>query len=428
MKQFIFLLFFCNMLHAQWSPVKTFNSSSPIHIITDFNFVSEQRGFLISYQNNTNTFYRTIDGGVNWDSTTTVFGDFRSIIMVTDSTIYAAGNLLMNQGTPNAYQSKQIYRSLDAGQTWSQHEVFNTTGFLDRNCMVFTNDSTGFISCMDGLYYTNDYGTNWSLLNAISGQFPVVLGSEVASFYNNNVYLTEVNSLAAQTNFIDCYGTGGVGFTSSYGDTLIRTNICNDGWGNIWRALTISELGGSTNVLHFLDIGISDVAINPNGIFVCSQGPIRSIDNGQSFFKQDFTLQSDTLLVFNRIEFIDNNIAYALAVNLDSGIMKLLKTTNAGGITTNYITQPLQNVGLTNEVDEPSLQVFPNPAINELKIESSSWIDQIEIFDLTGRCLAKYPEIQSKQFKVDCHFLHSGNYLLMIRSGDKSELKQIIIN
>ncbi len=428
MKQFICILFFSNILHAQWSPVKTFNSSSPIHSITDFDFVSEQRGFLISYQNNTNTIYRTINGGINWDSTTTVYGYFRSIVMVTDSIIYAAGNLLMNPGTPIAYQSKQIYRSLDAGQTWSQHEVFNTTGYLERNCMVFTNDSTGFISCIDGLYYTNDYGTNWSLLNTISGQLPVILGSEVASCYNNNVYLTEVNSLASQTNFIDCYCTGGVGFTSSYGDTLIRTNLCNDGWGNIWRALTISELGGSTNVLHFLDIAISDVAINPNGIFVCSHGPIRSIDNGQSFFKQDFTLQSDTLLVFNRIEFIDNNIAYALAVNLDSGIIKLLKTTNAGGISTNYVTQPLQNVGLTNDGDKLFLKVYPNPVINELNIESSSVIDQIEIFDLTGRFLSNYPGIKITHFDIDCDFLSTGTYLLMVRSGDNSELKQIRVN
>jgi hypothetical protein len=426
MKLLLLSLLVCNIAYSQWSPVKTFDATSKIQSINAFDFINEQNGFLISPYNppsgSTNTFYRTIDGGITWDSLTTVEGDFKCIVMVTDSIIYAAGNLIVN---PGSYQSKQIYRSMDAGQTWSQHEIFNTIGILENDCMVFTNDSTGFVSCYDGLFYTNNYGTNWTLLNSPSGQFPVNLGSEVASFYNNDVYLTNTTSLAAQTTIIDCFGIGGVGFTSSYGDTIIRSNFCNDGWGNILFALTISELGGNTTVLHFFEDGIYDVAINPSGIFANSGRPLRSIDGGQSFFKQDCTLPSDSVLVFLRLDFVDNNTAFALALNYDSSFFKLMKTTNAGGITTNYITQPLQNVGLTNDADEPSLQVYPNPAINELNIESSSLMDQLEICDLTGRSLAKYTGIQSTHFEVDCRFLHSGNYLVKVSSEGKTVVRQV---
>ena len=87
--------------------------------------------------------------------------------------------------------------------------------------------------------------------------------------------------------------------------------------------------------------------------------------------------------------------------------------------------QPLQNVGLTNDADEPSLQVYPNPAINELNIESSSLIDQLEIYDLTGRSLAKYTGIQSTHFEVDCRFLHSGNYLVKVSSEGKTVVRQV---
>ena len=416
------------MAYAQWSPVTTFDATSKIQSINAFDFVNEQNGFLISPYNppsgNTNTFYRTIDGGITWDSLTTVEGDFKSIVMVSTSVIYAAGHLLMNPGTTNAYLSKQLYRSLDAGQTWSQHEIFNTIGNLENKCMVFTNDSTGFVSCSNGLYYTNNYGSNWTLLNNISGDFLVNLGSEVASFYNKDVYLTNTSSLNSQTNILDCYGIGGVGFTSSYGDTLIRTNYCNDGLGNMWFALTISELGGNTNVLHFFDDGIYDVAINASGIFAASGRPIRSIDGGQSFFKQDCTLPSDSVLVFLKLDFLDNNTAYALALHYDSSFFKLMKTTNAGGITTNYITQPLQNVGIT-DLDGVSLEVYPNPAINELNIESSSLLDQLEICDLSGRLLAKFTEIQSTHFAVDCQFLRPGNYLLKVSSEGKTMVKQV---
>jgi hypothetical protein len=108
-------------------------------------------------------------------------------------------------------------------------------------------------------------------------------------------------------------------------------------------------------------------------------------------------------------------------------MIKLLKTTNAGGITTNYITQPLQNVGLTNDLDGFSLEVYPNPAINELNIESSSLLDQLEICDLSGRQLAIFTDIQNTLFAVDCQFLSPGNYLVKVSSKGKTFVKQVQI-
>ncbi|MFM6947362.1 MAG: T9SS type A sorting domain-containing protein [Flavobacteriales bacterium] len=427
MRILICFLLLGNIIFAQWSPVKTFNSTSPIQTINDFDFLNEQIGFAISYNSNynTSTFYRITNSGITWDSTTTVNGLFRSIVMTTDSIIYAAGNVDVNLGTPNAYQSKQIYRSFDAGQTWNQHEIFNTLGLLDRNCMVFTNDSTGYISCYTGMYQTNDYGTSWNLINATSGQLPVNLGSEIATFYNNDVYLTNTSSLSSQTTMLDCYGIGGVGFTSSYGDTLIRTNDCNDGWGNTFRALTISELGGSTTIFHFLDEGISDVALNANGIFAVSQRPLRSTDGGQSFYKQECTLPSDSSLVFTRIEFINDDIAYALAVNQDSGIMKLLKTTNAGGITTNYVTQPLQNIGSVNELNVSSFQIFPNPVIDQINIPESliQEYNHFRILSNEGKVIHQGQTTAT----LDVANLPAGNYTLLIESPTQKRFAKVLV-
>ena len=427
MRLLMIFLLLSNIIFAQWSPVKTFNSTSPIQSISDFDFLNEQNGFSISYNynNNTSTFYRITNGGITWDSTTTVDGFFRSIVMATDSIIYAAGNVDVNLGTPSAYQSKQIYRSLDAGQTWTQHEIFNTLGLLDRNCMVFTNDSTGFVSCYAGMYFTNDYGTSWNLLNTTSGQLPVNLGSEIATFYNNDVYLTNTSSLSSQTTILDCYGIGGVGFTSSYGDTLRRTNNCNDGWGNTFRALTISELGGSTSVIHFLDQGISDVAINASGIYAVSQRPLRSTDGGQSFYKQECTLPSDSLLVFTRIEFINDDIAYALAVNQDSGIMKLLKTTNAGGVTSNYVTQPLQNVGAVNEFNESSFQIFPNPVSDQINIPETL-IQQYNLYRILSNDGKVIQEGQTTAI-LDVANLPAGNYTLLIENPTQKRFAKVLV-
>ena len=436
MKPLICLLFFSHMLQAQWSPVTTFDNSTPFTVIRDWDFFNEQKGYIISgsdgINGNHSSIYSTANSGVSWDSLTTVSGIYTSITAVSDQIIYAVGILDVNPNTQNFYESIKICRSFDGGQTWSEHEIFNTTGVLgistlNKKCLFFQNDSTGLVCSSQGTYYTNNFGSNWNLVNNTIGKFPVKLGSEIASFYNNDVYLTDVNSLTVQTNIIDCYGIGDVQRASSYGDTLIRNNFCSDGWGNMWYALTISELGGSTNVLHFIDDGISDVAINAGGIYAASGRPLRSIDGGQSFFKQDCTLPSDSVLVFLKLDFVDNNTAYALALHYDSSFFKLMKTTNAGGITTNYITQPLQNVGLTNDLDGFSLEVYPNPAINELNIESSYLLDQLEICDLSGRQLATFTQIQNTHFAVDCQFLSPGNYLVKVSSEGKTFVKQVQI-
>lgn len=78
-----------------------------------------------------------------------------------------------------------------------------------------------------------------------------------------------------------------------------------------------------------------------------------------------------------------------------------------------------------NEIQTLELTIAPNPAINELNIESSSLIEQLEIYDLTGRSLAKYSGIQSTHFEVDCRFLHSGNYLVKVSSEGKTAVRQV---
>ena len=429
MKLLLLSLLFCNIAYSQWSPVQTFDSVSPIDFIIDFDFISEQRGFLISYGNNTNTFYRTIDGGITWDSTTSVEGYFSSIVMATDSIIYAAGNLNMTPFVQNYNESKQLYRSLDAGQTWSQHAIFNTWGLLQKDCMAFTNDSTGFVSCSAGMYYTNNYGNNWSFLNDSSGRFAVNLGSEVATFYNSDVYLTDVNSLSVQTNYLDCSGMGEVKHASSYGDTLIRNNYIDNGWGPSFNALTISELGGNTNVFLFLDNYLSDVAINPSGIYAINQRPLRSMDGGQSFFKQDCTLPSDSVLSFTLLDFIDNDIAYAIARNSSGSLFKLLKTTNAGGITTNYITQPLQNVGLTNDPDGLTLEVYPNPSTGVFHLESVSEEPmEVEVYDQQGKKVAQFElnELSSHN-SFDLSDQEPGVYFAHISQGENQWVKKLVL-
>ncbi len=78
-----------------------------------------------------------------------------------------------------------------------------------------------------------------------------------------------------------------------------------------------------------------------------------------------------------------------------------------------------------NEIENIQLTIAPNPAINELNIESSSLLNQLEICDLSGRALATFTEIQNTHFEVDCQLLSPGNYLLKVSSEGKMVVKQV---
>ncbi|MFM6935967.1 MAG: T9SS type A sorting domain-containing protein [Flavobacteriales bacterium] len=104
----------------------------------------------------------------------------------------------------------------------------------------------------------------------------------------------------------------------------------------------------------------------------------------------------------------------------------------SGEIKTFYVNEsniPCQN-GTWNvdEIENLQLTIAPNPAVNEFNVTSSSIIEKLEIFDLSGRSLSKFTDIKDLQFKVDCHFLSPGNYILQMESSEKMVRKQVQID
>lgn len=70
------------------------------------------------------------------------------------------------------------------------------------------------------------------------------------------------------------------------------------------------------------------------------------------------------------------------------------------------------------EVNSWSMNVYPNPAGNELNWTSFNQIDQLEIFDIQGKCcLSEVKNSVSGQIQVD--HLPSGLYFLRMRNGDQ---------
>ena len=71
----------------------------------------------------------------------------------------------------------------------------------------------------------------------------------------------------------------------------------------------------------------------------------------------------------------------------------------------------------TNEVEENSISIYPNPAQNEFNIQSENKINSIEIYDVSGR-LIQVSKLNSNQSKQDISKLQVGIYLLKIHTEE----------
>ena len=68
----------------------------------------------------------------------------------------------------------------------------------------------------------------------------------------------------------------------------------------------------------------------------------------------------------------------------------------------------------TDEPDKSPLKVFPNPADNELYVESEYKISGVRLLDLNGLPLIEQKEINSTSFMIDLSKIESGLYLLEV--------------
>lgn len=218
---------------------------------------------------------KTTDGGLNWSYTEPNPYTIFSFGFINNSTGAACG------------QVGALYRTTDAGGTWTIHNT-GTTSYL--NSLFFTNSSSGFVAGADGfLRKTTNGGENWNVL--------------VSSGTTRE--LLSINFADQNTGLI----CGTVG-------TILRTSD----EGNSWHGI-ISNSNNTLKAVDFAD-GNTAVIVGEGGII------LKTTNTGLNWS----SVNQGTLRNIEEIEFIDSQYGYAVG---DSGTV--LKTTN-GGI--NWLTMP----------------------------------------------------------------------------------------
>ncbi|MDB5282648.1 MAG: leucyl aminopeptidase, partial [Bacteroidota bacterium] len=87
-------------------------------------------------------------------------------------------------------------------------------------------------------------------------------------------------------------------------------------------------------------------------------------------------------------------------------------------------TEALDIISLQNDL--LSVNVFPNPAIDQLIVEAGDNIQTLEMVDIEGR-LVLQRAVNEKKAAINTASFARGVYLLKVKSADKTAVKKIVL-
>ena len=286
---------------------------SPVGLHISVDYVSDQ----VAYAINTNGFLsKTIDGGKNWQQTSTNFSGLVSTFDI-DFVNESIGVMIGNNG--------KISKTTDGGVTWKEITSGTTEDLID---IFFLDSQTGFIAGRGGtLLKSTDGGNSWtSLTSGTSKNIRSIHFADALNGYAAGVE-TALKTTDGGSTWTSMFSNATgllfeqVQFLTSQKGYLINGGvlwITNNG-GTNWTA---SSINGSVQTHKFIFTDENTVyAIKTLSIDV-----YKSTDGGASWTKltTPFT-QNITAQQHHNLHFLDNNKGYLVG---NTGL--ILQTTDGG--------------------------------------------------------------------------------------------------
>jgi hypothetical protein len=428
--------------NAQWSSTVTLNSfNNNLFTIDHFCVANENSVFAGGKKRETlnsaavGVFFYTLDGGAVWDSLEFADRFISAIESPSPNVVYYVSTKLVFPTVGSTYAKKYLHRSMDSGQTWNESLIDSSSFGLMYNALAFFNDSTGILRLGSSNYFvTRDYGQNWTPINLPAHQFSTTLGGDTLLLNAQNISTINLTTLDLTASIYSAYCVGSLFSYDKSSVTLIRAYLANDGTSKgypymNYLAVSLDDypLGGQ-QILHFPDFYAISAKITENNIYLLSHKPACSNDGGNTFFIQESTEPDADTSVFMHLDFANDQMGYAVTHSLADNTYKIQKTTNGGGITTNYIDPPIQITAGINEPSKNEVTIYPNPTSQNVTVSSAVLIDCIEIIDLFGRSILSIVEINDHDYNLDLSNYSNGNYILKVSSKSHSEYYPLVKN
>jgi hypothetical protein len=402
--------------YAQWNIIYTVPDSS--YSLLKTQFIDANIGYALGVNsiNNTSCIYKTIDGGINWDTT------------IINKYLFAMDFPVADTGYVGSVNSL-FMRTFDGGNTWEQlpTSVFSPPGIHIKS-LAFYNGNIGVASQNGSTYITFNSGNSWQIVNSIS------FGGVDFGFVNNGRYFASdsneflysfdtLHNCTVQISFLN----GHSGRSDVNNDSIIICGQGQDGWLYNYSSanfgiISLGKIGTtSLGVYHFpelyLIMGIQYSGVN---IFAScmplntgSISPvlfITSRDNGNSWFLQntgDMLGYSNTLI--KSISGINSDICFA------NSARHIYKTINAGGTLGQQVGFLFETTGIIDEKLSNNI-LFPNPTSQSIRVTNIPPNSMFKIINLQGITIME--SNFNLENEIDVSQLSIGVYFIQIYSGN----------
>ncbi len=168
----------------------------------------------------------------------------------------------------------------------------------------------------------------------------------------------------------------------------------------------------------------SSIFINANKFYTVMT--LREMNSLPFFFSSEimaFGLLSDKCTVTEHPKCLMNNIQWVELIDPNTHqppaaltIFPILDT----------LTYPQDTFGLSKINSDVEINIYPNPAENELNVSSSIVITKVEILNILGQVVFT-KELKSKNTKINISILPKGNYITKIHTEKGVKTEKILI-
>ena len=358
------------------------------------------------------TILHTTNGGINWISQNSGTSEYLNSVFFINTNI---GTAVGNNGV--------IIHTTNGGINWISQNS-GVTYELNGVYLVDTNVGTIFSSFGSGILHTTNGGTNWVVQSNISNKYAVYFndvntGTTVGDFIlhttNGGINWAFQNNSPNGTLFDVKFINYQTGFAVGVGGTIMKTINGGNNW-------SLQSTGGPDPIQ-------SVSFINANtGTVVGWFGTIYHTTNGGANWVRQDCPTNDWLL---SVSFTDANNG-----TIVGWFGTILRTTNGGN--------PLGIIPQTPQVPDKFhlYQNYPNPfnpttkikfSIPEVRSQSAAGGSEVrlEIYDILGNEVATPVDepLQPGTYEVgwDASNYSSGLYFYMLKAGDFSETKKMLI-
>lgn len=404
---YLFLCVFYTFSFAQWEPVNTgvnINSFYDVFCISSSNIIAV---------GSEGTILKSTNGGDSWTKKTS---GTTAILLKVQFPTENIGYILCDNG--------KILKSTDGGETWIEKQTGfnNPTYFTDLSCVDENIIFTSNLKSTDG-------GENWILLNETQN-------SDKIQFLNNNtgfagkyfwkqsdwqnpkLFKTTDSSNSWQeisgvapfhflNENIGFYYVGGLYKTTNGGLSFEKLNNHGDNNYSLRNIFAVNE----NTVWGIVYLSMLDWDGS-------SRGFIKISSNGNESFTEQILYDSNPDLDFQSIHFANATLGFAVGRSNNHGII----WRNGNGINQTMSTQ---------EINYSDIQIYPNPATTEINVNLKKAVKEnftIILTDISGKILFSKEFSNKQNINIKSSEFPRGNYILSIKTDQKTFNQKIILN